>query len=400
MVPMTDSLIWLALAAPFILALAFSAADGWWPDAFFAGSSLNRSQVVENDLVVSEFGVFSPKALGLAELELQFPSTLQPQTSARFLTTLNAGQVKKWVVPTQAVRWGITGPELAILTTQDRLGISQQIQRIPLTSKVRVFPPAEKLKSLVPLYKERQVTGEHRSKSLGSGSELAQARFYRYGDPIRMIHPRLSARRGEPVVLERHPERSSTLVLMVDSTQDLGIGIDTTLRWTVTAAMSLAERHLLAQDKLGLLDIGLHVRWLPPKLGSKHLHSVVDALLASQAAALRPSSNSRLQVPVDLPRSSTIVAISPLLSEHTLLTLMALRTQGHSIVVLKPGMPSVPPDVNHLAQRIFRLGNELNERWLTERGSIVIPWQPGTSLEQMMLQVSQTLGRLQTKARA
>ncbi len=396
---MTDSLVWLGVASPFILALVFSIADGWWPHAQLTDVKLNRAQVIENDLVVTEVGVFSDRSVGWVELELQFPSTLQPQGSARFLTGLRAGQTQSWTVPTRAVRWGLAGPELAVLITQDRLGISQQIQRIPLTSTVRVFPPAEKLKSLVPLYKERQVTGEHRSKSLGSGSELAQARFYRFGDPIRMIHPRLSARRGEPVVLERHPERSSTLVLLVDTAQDLGIGIETTLRWTVTAAMSLAERHLLAQDKMGLLDIGLQVRWLPPKLGSKHLHTVVDTLLASQAAAIRPSSEARLEPPADLPRSSTIVAISPLLSEHTLLTLMALRTQGHNIVVLKPGMPLIPPDLNHLAQRIFRLGNELNERWLTERGSIVIPWQPGTSLEQMMTQVSQSLGRFQTRAR-
>lgn len=396
---MTDSLVWVAFASPFALAVALSTLDGWWPPAHLDTVELSHSQVLENDLVVANIAVTSPTHVGWAEVEIQFPSTLQPQAPSRFVTTLSPNETKRWSIPTKAVRWGVPGPEVAILITQDRLGMSQQIQRIRLSTTVRVFPPAEKLKSLVPLYKERPVTGEHRSKSRGSGSELAQARFYRYGDPVGIIHPRLSARRGEPIVVERHPERSSTLVLLVDTSQDLGVGIETTLRWTVTAAMALAERHLLAQDKIGLLDIGLEVRWLSPSLGRRHLHSVVDTLLSSQAATKRPPSDAQLNPPADLPRSSTIVAISPLLSEHALLALMSLRTHGHKIVVLKPGLPPTPPDVNHLAQRLFRVGNELNERWLTERGAIVIPWKPGTSLDQMLKRVSQTLSRYQIGSR-
>ena len=45
------------------------------------------------------------------------------------------------------------------------------------------------------------------------------------------------------------------------------------------------------------------------------------------------------------------------------------------------------------ARRIFRVGNELNERWLRDRGVVVIPWSTGDSLEHVMRRVVSNLGR-------
>jgi uncharacterized protein (DUF58 family) len=241
------------------------------------------------------------------------------------------------------------------------------------------------------------VTGEHRSRRTGPGSELAEVRPYRFGDPVRMIHPRLSQRRGMPMVIERHPERSSDVVLLVDSAQDLGFGLETTLRWTVTAATALGERHLRAQDRVGLIDVGRGVRWIPARLGRRHLHSVVDALLATEVLP-RHRRDDVFVVPSNLPRSATIVAVSPLLSEATLSALVTLRSRGHEVLVIKPELPEPDDDISLLARRIFRVGNELNERWLLERGAIVIPWSQGDSLEHIIRRIVRNLGRTRQRA--
>ena len=389
--PAIHGLAFLALTTPFMLLILLSIIDGWWPQTPTIQLQADKTKILEHDLVVFKLTLQSERTLSWVEVELQFSSTLEPQAPIRWVLHLDENTPRTISIPLKANRWGVAGPEWATVITQDRFAVSQRINFVPLHSPVHVYPPAEKLKSLIPLYKERPVTGEHRSRVRGSGSELAEARPYRAGDPVRMVHPRLSARRGEPIVLERHPERSSTIVLLVDSAQDLGIGFDTTLRWTVTAAMALAERHLLAQDRVGMLDIGQNIRWVPARLGRRQLYTLIDSLLASQAAAHRPTITYAM--PPNLPKSSTIVAISPLLSEITLMALMQLRTRGHNILVLKPGVPPIPHHVKPLAQRIFKVGNEVNERWLTERGSIVIPWASGKTLEQMMQQISQVLGR-------
>lgn len=197
------------------------------------------------------------------------------------------------------------------------------------------------------------------------------------------------------MVIERHPDRSSDVVLLVDSAQDLGVGLDTTLRWTVTAAMALGERHLRAQDRVGLIDLGHGVRWLPARLGRRHLHTVVDTLLATEVLARQPAGTVRVP-PSGLPPSATIVAISPLLSEAVLSALVDLRSRHHEILVVKPSLPQPVGDVQPpslLAQRIFRAGNELNERWLRERGVVVIPWSTGDALEHVMRRVVSQIGR-------
>ena len=386
---LTRSLGSAALTAPFFAAIAVSLADGWWPDARVEGPSVSTQRLVEGDVLEFAIDVVTGRPTWV-ELELQFPASLLPLGPARLVTVADGRQ--RFTVPLQAARWGAAGPEWAVLTTRDRLGLTERVTRYPLHLPVRVHPPAERLNSLIPLYRERPVTGEHRARSKGPGSELAEVRPYRWGDPVRMVHPRLTARRGSPMVVERHPDRSSDVVLLVDSAQDLGVDLDTTLRWTVTAAMALGERHLRAQDRVGLIDVGRGVRWLPARLGRRHLHTVVDALLATEVLPRRQTDLGHIPRS-KLPRSATVVAISPLLSEITLSTLVDLRSRGHEIMVIRPTIPEPEPRITELARRIFRVGNELNERWLVDRGVIVIPWSTGDSLEHVMRRVVRNLGR-------
>ncbi len=379
-----------AVGAPFLAALLLSMIDGWWQPVGVEAPRLSATRVIEGDLLHFELDLVTERPVPWVELEIQFPATLAPTGPARFVTRLASRE--SFNVPVRATRWGAAGPEWAVVTSRDRFGVSELVIRYPLHLPVRIHPPTEQLNSLVPLYKERAVTGEHRSRRTGSGSELAEVRAYRYGDPVRMIHPTLSRRRGTPMVLERHPDRSSDVVLFIDSAQDLGVDLATTLRWTVTAATVLAERHLRAQDRVGLLDVGWGVRWFPARMGRRHLHTVVDALLATEVWP-RHTSVQPFVIPANLPRSATIVCISPLIAELILSALVDLRNRGHEVLVIKPELP--PPDstVSVLSRRVFRVGNELNERWLLERGAVVIPWSNGDSLEHLMRRVVRNLGR-------
>lgn len=379
-----------ALGAPFLVLLGLSLADGWWPSVRVGRPTVSAPRVIEGDELYFTFELLTERTVAWVELEVQFPATLTPTGPARFVATIDGS--RQFTIAVRANRWGAAGPEWAVVTTRDRFGVSERVSRHPLHVPVRVHPPSERLTSLVPLHRQRPVTGDHRSRRIGSGSELAEIRPYRFGDPIRMVHPRLSQRRRTPMVVERHPDQSSDVVLLIDSAQDLGVDLDTTLRWTVTAATALAERHLRAQDRVGLLDIGRGVRWIPARLGRRHLHTVVDALLSTEVLP-RDQRRHAFSAPANLPRSATIVAISPLLTELVLTALVGLRSTGHEILVIKPILTADDAEVSQLARRIFRVGNELNERWLVERGAVVVPWSTGDSLEHVMRRVVNNIGR-------
>ena len=119
---------------------------------------------------------------------------------------------------------------------------------------------------------------------------------------------------------------------------------------------------------------------------------MIDALLATEVLPRRQNDLGYI-APSKLPKSATIVAISPLLSEVTLSALVDLRSRGHEILVIKPTLPEPEASIGWLARRIFRVGNELNERWLVDRGAVVIPWSTGDSLEHVMRRVVRNLGR-------
>ncbi len=392
---MARSLEPAAFGAPFVFALALSIADGWWPPAEVTNPEVSSPRVVEGDTLQFTFGVVT-RQRSFVDVEVQLPSSLAPQSTTRFVTMID--RERRFHVDLVAARWGAAGPEWIHLVTRDRLGLTESVRRVPMRLPVRVHPPSENLSSLIPLYRERAVSGEHRARAKGSGTELAEVRPYRYGDPLRMVHPGLSARRNTPMVVERHPERSSEIVLMVDSAQDLGVDLETTLRWTVTAAMALGERHLRAQDRVGLLDVGRGIRWLPARLGRRHLHRIVDSLLATEVLPRNERHLAR-SLPNDLPRSATIVALSMLLSEDTLTTLVDLRSRGHEILVLQPPQPDPNPSTSMLARRIFRVGNELNHRWLRDRGVTIVPWQAGEPLEHVLRRVIRNLGRARQATR-
>ncbi len=373
-----------ALTAPFIGALAFSLADGWWHEIRVISTKVSENRVVEGDILTFSVTIEADQ-LTEADIEIQFPPMLVPVSPARFVAAVSGRRT--FSVELEARRWGAAGPEWVLITNRDRLGLSERVYRHAVNTPVRVHPPAERLTSLIPLHRERPVTGEHRAKSKGAGSEFAEIRPYRHGDSVRMIHPQLTARRGTPMVIERHPDRSSTIVLLVDSAQDLGVDIETSLRWTVTAAMALGERHLRAQDRLGLLDLGRAIRWIPPRLGRRHLHTIVDSLLATEVFP-QDINPQQAVLPANLPSSASIVAISPLLNERTLSMLVTLRSRGHDIMVIKPALPEPEDTISSLARRVFAVGNELNERWLRERQVVVIPWKPEDSLEHVLRRVA------------
>lgn len=380
----------LYLGMPLLWAIVFSFIDGWWPQVVVSNISLSSERLIEGDDIEFRFDLSAPRGVGWVETEIQVPSSLVVSES-REVGQLAANRVDARRVKMRVERWGVVGPEWLTVVSRDRFGMTECVQQIPIVAKARVHPPTERLTSLIPPSSTRQVTGDHRSTRRGLGAELAAVRPYRPGDPIRMIHARLSSRRGKPMVLERHPDESADIVLFVDSVQDIGSGLDTSLRWTVTAAMALTQRHLRSMDRVGILDRGAGVRWLQPKLGRKALHVIVDALLST--VVLQPRAGDQFSVPVErIPKGATVFCISPLLSAVVRQDLLVLRRRGHEVIAIQPS-----PAQNHLgaslAERISRVSNEVRRRDLVRQGVVVIPWDPDEPLEPTLRSMGRSVAR-------
>ncbi len=378
----------LALGLPFLVMLVLSVAEGWWPTVRVLRAQPSIDRAVEGDVITLDIDVFAPQRVPWVELEVQVPTTVLAVDTLR--RTISVDGNRRLQIPLKLLQWGVSRPDWLTVVSRDRFGMTETVQHVLISTPIRVHPPTEKLVRLAPLANPRQITGDHRSVRRGSGTELAEIRPFRRGDPLRAVHPRLSARRGEPMVAERHVEEAADVIVYVDAVQDIGDENDSTLRWTVTACMALAQRHLRSMDRVGIIGRSSGVRWLEPSLGRRALHTIVDTLLATTTApivGIFPSTRS-----IDIPKNATIIAISPLLSQVVIDDLTALRRRGNEVIVIRPD--KVPTgEVSGTAMRIFRVENEITRRRLADAGVMVVPWDPTSALEPVIRRLAASAPR-------
>ena len=208
--------------------------------------------------------------------------------------------------------------------------------------------------------------------------EYADIRPYGPGDSPRDINWRASARSQELLVSQRHPDRSTHALLLVDSFGDIGHELPAVLGETIEAAMALAESHLAVSDRVGLIDLGGVIRWVTPGSGRHHLQRLVDALLATRlfySEADRPVTTIPSRA---LPPRSFILALSPLVDRRFIDAVFELPAAGHDVAVVELSLGVDPTaerwqrtEAAGLALRVWEAERALTRGRLAEAGVAV-----------------------------
>src|ERR671920_98239 len=136
-------------------------------------------------------------------------------------------------------RYGV-GPLVIRLT--DPFGLCELNRSFPSVDRLTVIPQVVPLPA-VRLAGEYAGTGESRARSVAvHGEDDAATREYRYGDDLRRVHWRSTARVGELMVRrEEQPwESRATVVLDTRSLAHRGEGPTASFEWAVSAAASIA----------------------------------------------------------------------------------------------------------------------------------------------------------------
>ena len=150
------------------------------------------------------------------------------------------------------------------------------------------------------------------------------------GDRLRSVNWRASARRGELIVNERHPDRNADVVLFLDSFAEARSGdeADGTLERAVRAAATLAGRYLERRDRVGLVTFGGVLRWLEPGGGLVQRYRLIDALLETGVEFSYAWKDVNIIPARTLPPKALVIAVTPLLDERSIAALFDLRARG------------------------------------------------------------------------
>lgn len=209
------------------------------------------------------------------------------------------------------------------------------------------------LRTLVRSERVRAVAGDRVARMAAEGIEFAEVREEQVGALERRINWRATARRGATCINVQHPERSTDVVLLMDTFNEA------VLPDVVAVGVSLAEAYLGRHDRVGLVAFGGLLDWVEPGTGPTHLERIRRSLLASEAYFSYAWKTADVIPRRLFPAGCFVLAVTPFGDARFTSTLASLRSRGTDLAVIEVEPPSSRPEqpsrAESLARRIVHL---------------------------------------------
>lgn len=382
----------VALAAPFTIGLFLSVLRRG-REAVQIDLRVDRSDVVEGTAVAATLTMRSTSDLDAVVLDVRVgPGLVLLGSDARRAFAVTGGEEVVVDLGVYAARWGRTtvGPVVVVAR-----GAGMAFD-LPGTSRPRshlnVLPRADGFRSDASLPNAVTSAGTHRSWLRGDGMDLAGVRPFVFGDRLRRVEWRISRRLGQLHVVEANTERSSEVVVLVDSGQDVGAsggvaGAASSLDAAVRAAAGVTARYLARGDAVRIVDVGTRLRFLRRLAGRRDLviacEWLLDTRMAETGEAWVPERVAAL-----VPPRALVLALTPLLDERMTTLVARLRQRGQPVVVVDTLPPdSVPAELDEferLGLRLWLMERERTVALLVESGCPVVPWQNAGGVDEAL----------------
>ncbi len=365
----------VGLAAPFVFALVVGLLSpvAQLPEVRL---EIDACQLVEGDTATIVLELVTRGRVGLCEVAMDLPVGLRAEVPTAWSLGLDPGVPTLIEVPVAAQRYGrfTVGP--VALSVPGLFGLLARFGVAGGTLELEVRPRSETLRTLVRALEVRAMAGDRLGHQPGDGIEFAEIRQYSPGSPGR-INWRATARRGEPYVNLRHPERSTDVILLVDSFSAA------CLPRQVRAAAGLAGAYLGRHDRVGLVAFGGVLNWVEPAMGQAQLERLVAALTATQWHHSYAWKSAEVIPSRVLPANGLVLAISPLDDRRMLNALAAIRARGVDLSVIETVAPrtSSLSEAGEIAARLIELERAEVRANLTRRGVPVVAWHDGEPVE-------------------
>ena len=360
--------------------------------------ALEQDRLLEGNDAELTIRLRSPRPVRWLELAIGLPPGLVARdgssngNSGVLGLQLDAGVQRQVSVGLSPQRWGIYRLDQVAVRMRDRFGFFAFETAMDPGLALRVFPQPEVLRRVLRPVATQASAGNEVSRRLGEGIEFAGVRPHVPGDEIRRVNWRISSRRSELHVNELHPERSTDVVILLDTFTDVpGTAGQSSLATAVRAANGIADHYLRRRDRVGLIAFGGSIRWLVPSMGLGQSYRIVDTLIGAQAAASFVWKGVDLIPPRSLPAKALVIALTPLVDVRTIEALLDLRGRGFDLAVIEVApealLPPPDDDLSGAIRRLWAMQRELMRDRFRHLGVPVVVWSSGASLEAALEEV-------------
>jgi uncharacterized protein (DUF58 family) len=367
------------LAAPALLLLAT------WP-ARRPGSMNVRLVSPSQEVVEGESVPFRVALSGQDgyDAELQLVPAPQITASPGAVVPASAAAVADPVqLEFRPERWGRRriGSVEVVLRDFARLTEGSLQRELP---RVDCFPTPARLDRQILLSRMPSRLGEHSARAPGDGSEFAGVREFVPGDRQRRINWAATTRRGTLHLTTFAAERTMNVVVIADSSADVGEPGHSTLDLVQRGAAGTMATYLASRDRVGLIRFGSQLGWIGPGQGRRQYRRLMELLVGGTQFGERPSAVARLPRAA-LPPGALIIVFSPLLDPRMVEAVRDLRERGFSVLVVDV-LNSTPRHdksaISNLASRLWQLEQQAIRFSLTEIGVPIVHWDGVASLDE------------------
>ena len=207
------------------------------------------------------------------------------------------------------------------------------------------------------------------------------------GDRQRRINWPATTRRGRLQLNTFAAERTQNVVIIADTSSDVGEPGSTPVDLALRGAAAAARAYLAVRDRVGLVVYQRSVRWLAPGLGAAPLlpdHGPDAGEPGAGRPAAADAGITRLPRAA-LPPGALILVFTPLLDRRLVETLRDLRERGFTVLivdVLNAEPAGGRDSLSGLARRIWRMEQQAIRFSLRELGIPLVHWDGEQSLDE------------------
>ena len=251
--------------------------------------------------------------LGIPRLGLRL-SMLDLATRENSLTlNLKPRSVSQQTIMAHQDRRGLNTIGAAEIAATDPLGLTTIRRQVGDPQTITVYP------QVVPLVAGLSVGaaafGDVGRASLmpGSSASASRVREYRPSDSLNRIHWPTTARTNRLMSKEFDSGGHTAVWLILDlqSSRQIGEGLESTEEYAVTIAASLAVSLIESHQNVGLMVHGETLHSIAPLRDPAQLWVILDTLSRIEAKGEIPLSNLLIKAGRELPQGSLAVVIAP-----------------------------------------------------------------------------------------
>ena len=367
------------LAAPALLLLATWRTDR--PARLSVRIHSPRRRVVEGDAV--RLGIALDGQDGYdAELEIAPAAEITAGTGA-VLPGRSGTAARSVRLMFRPERWGYRRTGTLQITLRDKARLAEGTAQVELPA-IECAPLPGHLGASILLSRLPSRLGEHPARAVGEGAEFAGVREYVPGDRQRRINWPATTRTGSLHLSTFAAERTQNVVIIADTTAEVGEAGLTTLDLVVRGTAGVIARYAASRDHVGLIRFGADLGWVSPGQGQRHVDRLMELLIKGPSVRERPGAMTRLPRAA-LPPGALILAFSPLLDPRLVEAIRDLRERGFSVLVVDVLNAAPEHDgsmISSLTGRLWHLEQMATRFSLTQIGVPVARWDGKTGLDE------------------